>query len=313
MKIALTMGDPAGIGPEITRKALVSITPWLAEQQASITYFGDPKLLGEQAALCDHALIPCASTPTPGQGDPVNAAATIQSIEQAVEACQQGNHHAVVTNPINKAVLYTHGFNFPGHTEFLGHLCACDAPTVMMLSSIEMNVVPITLHVSLADAIAQIRKNGPALIRHAVETTAQAFHNQGINHPRLAISGLNPHAGEQGAMGMEEMEIIAPTIQCFADRKDMTVTGPWPADTMFDAHNRQRYDAALAMTHDQALIPIKTLAFDTAVNVTLGLPIIRTSPDHGTAYDIAGKDIARPDSLIAAIKKAVDMAKATAQ
>ena len=313
MKIALTMGDPAGIGPEVTRKALVSITPWLKEQQASITYFGDPKLLGEQAALCDHASIRCTSAPVPGQGDPANAAATVQAIEQAVAACQQNNHHAVVTNPINKAVLYAHGFNFPGHTEFLGHLCVCDAPTVMMLSSTEMNVIPITLHVSLADAIAQIRNNGPALIRHAVETTAQAFRGQGINQPRLAISGLNPHAGEQGAMGMEEKDIIEPTVRSFAGRSDMTVTGPWPADTMFDAHNRQRYDAALAMTHDQALIPIKTLAFDSAVNVTLGLPIIRTSPDHGTAYDIAGKDIARPDSLIAAIKKAVDMAKATAQ
>jgi len=311
MKIALTMGDPAGIGPEITRKALNIIAPWLADQQVSITYFGDPDLLGAQAAVCDHAPIRCAVPPVPGQGNAANAPATIQSIEQAVRACQQNNYAAVVTNPINKAVLYDHGFTFPGHTEFLGHLCQCDTPTVMMLASADMNVVPITLHVSLADAIGQIHDNGAGLIKHAVKVTANAFHQQGVRRPRLAVTGLNPHAGEKGAMGREELDIIAPAIQAFAGRPDMDVSGPWPADTMFDAHNRQKYDAALAMTHDQALIPIKTLAFDSAVNITLGLPIIRTSPDHGTAYDIAPKDIARPDSLIAAIKKAVDMAKAT--
>ena len=306
MKIALTMGDPAGIGPEITQKALKQLRPWLVNQQVEITYFGDPNLVTWDSIKA----IPCLTPPQPGVGDLANAPPVINAIQEAVSSCVLGNHDAMVTNPINKSVLYGHGFEFPGHTEFLGHLCQCDKPTVMMLTCDDLRVVPITLHVGLALAIEQIQKNGSALISHAIETTANALQQQGIEKPTLAISGLNPHAGEDGAMGREEIDIIIPTINCFRDRLDLNVIGPMPADTMFDAHNRQRYDAALAMTHDQALIPIKALAFDQAVNVTLGLPIVRTSPDHGTAYDIAGQGIARPDSLIAAIKKAVQLAKA---
>ena len=306
MKIALTMGDPAGIGPEITQKALNQLRPWLIKQQVEITYFGDPRLVIWENVKA----IECSKPPKPGVGEQAHAAPIIDAIQKAVAACVKGSHDAVVTNPINKSILYGHGFEFPGHTEFLGHLCQCGQPTVMMLTCDDLSVVPITLHVSLAQAIKDIQNNGSALIKHAIETTATALRQQGIQKPTLAISGLNPHAGEGGAMGQEEIEVIIPTIDGFKDRTDLSVIGPMPADTMFDVYNRKQYDAALAMTHDQALIPIKALAFDQAVNVTLGLPIIRTSPDHGTAYDIAGQGVARPASLIAAIKKAVQLAKA---
>ena len=212
----------------------------------------------------------------------------------------------MVTNPINKAALYDAGFSYPGHTEFLAALTEVPGREIMMLASPQLRVVPVTVHTSLRKAIAALT---PALIVAAARTTAQALRSDfGIASPRLAMAGLNPHAGEQGALGDEEASIIAPALAELRTQ-GIDVSGPWPPDTMFTAAARTRYDAAICMYHDQALIPLKTLDMDHGVNVTLGLPIVRTSPDHGTAYDIAGKGIADPTSLIAAITLAAELAE----
>lgn len=241
----------------------------------------------------------------PGQPDVSAAASVIESIEMAVSLVQQGSASALVTNPIAKHVLYEAGFRHPGHTEFLAALASGGRDDtyhpVMMLWSEQLAVVPVTVHISLADVPS-------ALTTELIVLTGQIVARElrerfGIAHPRLALAGLNPHAGENGAMGTEDASIIVPAIDALR-AGGIEAAGPLPADTMFHARARSRYDAALAMYHDQALIPIKTIAFDEAVNVTLGLPFVRTSPDHGTAFDIAGKGIARPDSLIAAIKLA---------
>ncbi len=211
----------------------------------------------------------------------------------------------MVTNPINKAALCDAGFTYPGHTEFLAALTGASGRQIMMLASPELRVVPVTVHASLRRSIDMITTDA---IVAAARTTATALRLQfGIAQPRLAIAGLNPHAGEQGALGDEETTIIAPAIAALrADGID--ISGPWPPDTMFTAAARARYDVAICMYHDQALIPLKTLDMDHGVNVTLGLPIVRTSPDHGTAYDIAGKGVADPSSLIAAIELAATLA-----
>jgi 4-hydroxythreonine-4-phosphate dehydrogenase len=321
--LALTMGDPAGIGGELSLKA------WLARRTGRpFVAFDDPdrltaiaralhldvpirivNALAVASAVFPEALpvlpIPLAARPQAGHADPANAAAVIASIEQATRHALSGEAAGVVTNPIHKATLYGAGFAHPGHTEFLAALTGTKLP-VMMLASPGLRVVPVTIHTSLRGVFDILTTE---LIVAVARVTADALRRQwGIAAPRLAIAGLNPHAGEDGTMGREEITIIRPAIdQLRADGLD--VSGPWAADSMFTADARASYDAALGMYHDQALIPLKTLDMHHGVNVTLGLPIIRTSPDHGTAFAIAGRGIADPASLIAAIDLASELAR----
>jgi 4-hydroxythreonine-4-phosphate dehydrogenase len=232
------------------------------------------------------------------------------SIRQAVGDVMAGRASAVVTNPIAKSVLYRAGFRHPGHTEYLAELAATANHTpqpVMMLWSVPLAVVPVTIHVSLRDALAQLSADLIVSTARIVVAGLKAYF--GLAHPRLAVSGLNPHAGEEGSLGTEEETIVAPAIEILRG-EGLDVRGPLPADTMFHEAARRTYDCAICMYHDQALIPVKTLAFEDAVNVTLGLPFIRTSPDHGTAFDIAGTGKANPSSLIAALRLAARMAAA---
>jgi 4-hydroxythreonine-4-phosphate dehydrogenase len=239
-----------------------------------------------------------------GRPDAGAAAATIESIQRAVEAVRRGEARAVVTNPIAKALLYQAGFRFPGHTEYLGELAKAwgePAFPVMMIWSEALAVVPVTIHIPLAEAPGAL--SAELIVRTARTVDRDLRARFGLTRPRLALAGLNPHAGEGGAMGREEITIIAPAIETLR-AEGIDATGPFSADTMFHASARARYDVALTMYHDQGLIPVKTLAFDQGVNVTLGLPFVRTSPDHGTAFDIAGRGLANPSSLIAALKLA---------
>jgi 4-hydroxythreonine-4-phosphate dehydrogenase len=327
--LALTMGDPAGIGGEL------SIRAWLAlhESGPAFVALDDPGRLeglarsmglsvpvqaiddaGAAGALFASALpvvpVNLAAAPVPGQPDPSNAAAVVASIERATMLACRGEVSGVVTNPINKAALYQAGFSYPGHTEFLAALTGATGQQIMMLASPMLRVVPVTVHASLRDSIAMLTTE---MIVAAARTTEAALRRDfGIEAPRLAIAGLNPHAGEQGALGTEETDLIQPAIETL--RSDgIAVSGPWPPDTMFTASARTRYDVAVCMYHDQALIPLKTLDMDHGVNVTLGLPIVRTSPDHGTAFDIAGKWLADPTSLIAAILLAASLAERRAR
>ena len=328
--LALTLGEPAGIGPD------VAIAAWLRRAEFGLPPFyllGDrdfisarAKTLGIQVKLADvraeqavdvfaDALPVVATgqvaTARPGLPDGTSAPAAVASIRQAVSDVLAGRASAVVTNPIAKSVLYRAGFKHPGHTEFLAELAASGGKQpqpVMMLWSPALAVVPVTIHLSLREAIAALTSE--LIVATARIVAADLKARFGLVRSRLAISGLNPHAGEDGALGIEEKTIIAPAIETLrADGID--VRGPLPADTMFHNAARESYDCALCMYHDQALIPIKTLAFDDAVNVTLGLPFIRTSPDHGTAFDIAGSGRANPSSLIAALRLADRMAAAT--
>ncbi|MDH3668789.1 MAG: 4-hydroxythreonine-4-phosphate dehydrogenase PdxA [Paracoccaceae bacterium] len=315
--LALTMGDPAGIGAEIAVKAWAS-----GASEAPFFVIGDPDMLRRQtdsvvteiaapeecAAVFADALpvlpMPLPAQAAPGQPDPANAAQVIAWIERAVAFTRSGEADAVVTNPINKkALMDGAGFAFPGHTEYLAHLGGV-ARSVMMLVSPLLRVVPVTIHIPLARVPSALNTE---LIEETARIVAQALiRDFGIERPRLAVAGLNPHAGEDGAMGREEIEVIAPAIgRLRADGLD--ITGPLPADTMFHTSARASYDAALAMYHDQALVPLKALDFAHGVNVTLGLPFIRTSPDHGTAYDIAGTAQADPTSLIEALNLAARM------
>jgi 4-hydroxythreonine-4-phosphate dehydrogenase len=322
--LVLTMGDPAGIGPDITAQA------WACRGEESLPPFaviGDAELIASRAKALGLD-VPTVRAKTPkeayrsfgdalgvlhsdlpvgvkaGQPNPSAAPAVISAIEDAVALVQSGQARAIVTNPINKKQLYDAGLPFPGHTEFLGALARSTGETaapIMMLVSDELRVVPATIHVPLKDVPSALSR---ASIGRIIAGTAQALESCfGISEPRIAVAGLNPHAGENGAMGSEEVEQIAPAI---ADAKanGIDVTGPHPADTLFSAQSRKTYDAAVAMYHDQALIPIKTLAFERAVNLTVGLPFVRTSPDHGTAYAIAGSGQASAVSLIEAIKLA---------
>ncbi len=316
--LALTMGDPAGIGGELTVRA------WRALRSTGPCFVAldDPRRLtgapvrevaaaNAAAGVFADALpvlpVPLAAEARPGQPDRANAKAVIASIEQAVALCLRGEAGGMVTNPINKAALYDAGFAYPGHTEFLATLTGAEGRQIMMLASPTLRVVPVIVHASLRDSIAMLTTDA---IVAAARTTAKALQRDfAIARPRLAVAGLNPHAGEQGALGDEETTIIAPAISTLR-AEGIEASGPWPPDTMFTATARTRYDAAICMYHDQALIPLKTLDMDHGVNVTLGLPIVRTSPDHGTAYDIAGKGIANPASLIAAIKLAAELAYA---
>ena len=319
--LAMTMGDPAGIGPELALAAWRDRTP-----EAPFVVFAAPGILAAAARRAGLALpiietdpagagaafpaglpvVPLKSAveDAPGRPDAANAAATIESIERAVEAVRQGKARALVTNPIAKATLYQAGFKHPGHTEYLGELArAWGAPAfpVMMIWSKTLKVVPVTIHIPLAEAPRAL--TAELIIRTARIVDRDLRVRFGVARPRLALAGLNPHAGEGGAMGREEITIIKPAIEALK-AEGIDAVGPLPADTMFHARARARYDVALTMYHDQGLIPVKTLAFDEGVNVTLGLPFVRTSPDHGTAFDIAGKGIANPASLIAALRLA---------
>jgi len=325
--LALTSGEPAGIGPDI------AIMAWLRRHELKLPAFylrADRGMLEQRArtlglkvelaeigaedaqrAFADVLPVAAtgyAATARPGQPDGSSAEAAIASIRQAVGDVVAGKAAAVVTNPIAKSVLYRAGFRHPGHTEFLAELAAAGgrAPQpVMMLWSPALAVVPVTIHLPLRDAIAQLSSE---LIVTTVRIVAAAMKDRfGLARPRLALSGLNPHAGEDGGLGTEEQRIIAPAAEILR-RDGVEIRGPLPADTMFHNAARNTYDCAICMYHDQALIPIKTIAFDDAVNVTLGLPFVRTSPDHGTAFDIAGTGRANPASLIAALRLAARMA-----
>jgi 4-hydroxythreonine-4-phosphate dehydrogenase len=319
------MGDPAGIGGELTLLA------WLALHRYGPCFVAldDPDRLAKlaHALSLDVPIAPVASpnearaafaaalpvlpvrlanAPQPGRPETANAKAVITSIERAASLALSGDTAGMVTNPINKAALYDAGFAYPGHTEFLAELTGARGRQIMMLVSPSLRVVPVTVHASLRNSIAMLSTD--AIVAAALTTAGALQRDFGIAAPRLVIAGLNPHAGEQGALGDEETTIIAPAIAALrADGID--AAGPWPPDTMFTATARARYDAAICMYHDQALIPLKTLDMDHGVNVTLGLPIVRTSPDHGTAYDIAGKGVADPSSLIAAIELAATLAE----
>jgi len=319
------MGEPAGIGGDVTLKV------WhLHRENLSPFYVLDsPKRLSELArglsldvpieeiAEPAEAIgvfpdrlpvlpinLPAAAVP--GKLDPTNASAVRQSIEIAVEHVMDGRASAVVTNPIHKLALYKDGFEYPGHTEFLAALADVQSEPVMMLAGETLRVVPITRHVSLHDALDLLTAD---LIAETTEITVAALKRDfGIAAPRVALAGLNPHAGEGGAMGHEELDVIGP-ITDELRAKGIDIRGPLPPDTMFYPAMRQSYDVAICMYHDQALIPIKTIEFDSAVNVTLGLPFIRTSPDHGTALDLAGTGKANETSLLAAIRMASLMAR----
>ncbi|MBU8545314.1 MULTISPECIES: 4-hydroxythreonine-4-phosphate dehydrogenase PdxA [Roseomonadaceae] len=321
LPLALTMGEPAGIGGETTAKA------WRALRESGPAFFliGDPAQCPdvpttmieapEQAAAAFATALPILPRPLAaplrlGHPDPANAPAVIGAIEQAVQLALAGRVGAVVTNPIQKAVLTAAGFRHPGHTEFLGELAGDGGPPVMMLACPGLRVVPVTIHVALAEALRSLTT---AMIVEQGRIVAAALRRDfGLAQPRLVIAGLNPHAGEAGTMGREDIEIVAPAIAALR-AAGIAARGPLPADTMFTPRARAGYDAALCMYHDQALIPIKTLDMDGGVNVTLGLRIIRTSPDHGTALDIAGQGLADPGSLIAALRLAGEMAASRAR
>jgi 4-hydroxythreonine-4-phosphate dehydrogenase len=325
--LALTFGEPAGIGPDITIKA------WLRRNELKLPPFyllGDPDFLGQRAKALGLNLrlakvrpedardafadaLPVVATGHPataqaGTPDGNSAEAAMTSIRQAVGDVIAGRASAVVTNPIAKNVLYRAGFRHPGHTEYLAELAATESHTpqpVMMLWSPALVVVPVTIHVALREALAQLSTDLIVTTARIVMAALKA--RFGLANPRLAVSGLNPHAGEDGSIGSEDKTIVAPAVEILRG-EGIEIRGPLPADTMFHAAARQTYDCAICMYHDQALIPIKTLAFEDAVNVTLGLPFIRTSPDHGTAFDIAGTGKASPSSLIAALRLAARMA-----
>jgi 4-hydroxythreonine-4-phosphate dehydrogenase len=317
------MGEPAGIGGEI------ALAAWRALKAAGPVFFAidDPARLTTLAAILGwdvpvatigapeeaagrfaRALpvlpVPLAAPVIPGTPDRRNAPAVIDAIEQAVAFARAGRAAAVVTNPISKAVLYAAGFAHPGHTEFLAALTGGGLP-VMLLASPQLRVVPVTVHVALRTAIAMLSTE--LIVRIGRIAAAGLVRDFGIARPRLAVAGLNPHAGEEGALGSEDREIVAPATAALA-AEGIAAAGPFPPDTMFTPAARAHYDAALCMYHDQALIPLKTLDMTHGVNVTLGLPIVRTSPDHGTAFDIAGRGCADPASLIAALGMAAAMA-----
>ncbi|MGB0497650.1 MAG: 4-hydroxythreonine-4-phosphate dehydrogenase PdxA, partial [Rubricella sp.] len=252
---------------------------------------------------------PLPAPPLPGTPVPAHARHVIDWIEEAVALCLSGAASGLVTAPINKKVLKEGGgFAFPGHTEFLAHLTGAER-AVMMLAGPDLRVVPVTIHIALADVPGALTAG--AIVETATITHDALIRDFGIARPRIAVAGLNPHAGEGGVMGREEIEILAPALDVLR-RRGIDLRGPLPADTMFHARARRAYDAAICMYHDQALVPLKTLAFDEGVNVTLGLPIIRTSPDHGTAYDIAGTGRADPASMAEALALAARMAEARA-
>ena len=320
--IAITMGDPAGVGGELTLKA------WKAQGEHNLPVFfsiDDPDRLRainpdmrieeienpDQANEIFYDAVPVLpiklkETAKLGALNPLNSALVIESIERAVDLCLKGQASALVTNPIHKAALYDAGFTHPGHTEFVAHLCGKNETPIMMLASKELRVVPLTVHIPVKDVpnklTADLIIEKTRIINESLKSDFK------IVSPRIAVAGLNPHAGEGGTIGLEDQDVIAPAIEKLKE-EELDVFGPLPADTMFHETARENYDVALGMYHDQALIPLKTLDFHGGVNITLGLSVVRTSPDHGTALDIAGQGIANPQSFINAIKTAELIAK----
>ncbi|MBY5401797.1 MULTISPECIES: 4-hydroxythreonine-4-phosphate dehydrogenase PdxA [Rhizobium] len=328
--LALSQGDPAGIGPDITLMA------WLRRRELGLPPFfliGDPDVLAlrarelnlavsiretdsasEAAGMFADALpvmtIPAGIEVVAGEPHAATAKGTITAIEKAVSLVINGEALAVVTNPIAKAVLYEAGFRFPGHTEFLADLAARatgrPVTPVMMLSGPKLRAIPVTIHIPVRDVPQAL--TGELIMETCRIAHEDLRHRFGIEAPRLAVAGLNPHAGEGGAIGKEDEDVIRPAIERLRD-EGVDAIGPLPADTMFHDEARARYDVAVCMYHDQALIPAKALGFDDSVNVTLGLPFVRTSPDHGTAFGIAGKGLAREQSLVAALKLAAQLGR----
>ena len=316
--VALTCGEPAGVGLELAEQAwralrgelpffLIADPRHLIGDIASQVISHPSEAQGVMATALPVLPLEFAGSADKGQADPANAAGVIQAIERGVALVQDGSAAAICTAPIHKKALKDGaGFAFPGHTEFLAHLADVDT-VVMMLACSELRVVPTTIHIPLKNVPAALTSD---LLEETIRITVADLSSKfGLTAPRVAVAGLNPHAGEGGAMGFEDADVIAPVIEKLKS-EGVAISGPLPADTMFHARARAQYDVAICAYHDQALIPIKTLDFDRGVNVTLGLPFIRTSPDHGTAFDIAGKGIAKPDSLIAALRMARDMAMA---
>lgn len=313
--VALSCGEPAGIGPELAEAA------WqVMKADLPFVWIGDARHLpgtvphvilqdpAEAGTVSARALpvwqIDMPGPRIPGEPQASHAAGVIRAIEEAVQLVQQERAGAVCTLPIHKQALAEGAnFAFPGHTEFLAHLAGVDE-VVMMLASDRLRVVPVTIHIAIADVPATLTAD---LLERRIRITYEALVRQfGIAAPRLAVAGLNPHAGEGGRMGHEDAQVIAPVLaQLRAEGMDLR--GPLPADTMFHDRARAGYDAAICMYHDQALIPIKTLDFDEGVNLTLGLPFVRSSPDHGTAFDIAGKGVANPSSTLAALRMAAKL------
>ncbi len=326
--LALSGGEPAGIGPEIAARA------WAGRRELDLPPFyfiGDPGLLAARARRAGIELAITETEPDdaarifrdalpvlpiarntadrPGEPNVANAPGVIAAIDRAVADTMAGDAAAVVTLPIAKKPLYDAGFDFPGHTEYLAHLAQSHTGTpavpVMMLAGPQLRAVPVTVHIALAQVPERLTRD---LLEQTIRITAGDLASRfGIAAPRLAVAGLNPHAGEGGAMGREEIETIVPVLDKLRG-EGLSIAGPLPADTMFHERARAAYDVAICMYHDQALIPAKMLGFDDTVNVTLGLPFVRTSPDHGTAFDIAGTGKARADSLIAALRMAADLA-----
>lgn len=333
LPLALSIGEPAGIGPDVLLAAFASFIE--DEERPAFVAFGDPVFLASRAARLglDGLPIQTISGPAqfqrdalnvvaighqlddmPGHLDPATGAATVASITAGLDAVRAGLCAALVTAPINKANLYATGFAFPGHTEFLEDYAVRHWPNahlapkaVMMLAGPNLRTVPVTVHIPLGQVATSLSQD--MIVEVGERTAADLCARFGIAAPRLAIAGLNPHAGEQGALGKEDDAIIAPAVAALV-AKGIDASGPIPADTMFHAQAREQYDAALCMYHDQALIPVKALDFHGTVNVTLGLPFVRTSPDHGTALSLAGTGQAAPQSMIAAIKLAHKMAQA---
>jgi len=325
--LVLTLGEPAGIGPDITIEA------WLRRPSTPPFIFaGDAALLARRARLLGHDVpieiadpaeatglfpnaLPCLDSSPPVEGvpgriDSTDTPAVVQSIRNAVSLVHAGEASAIVTNPINKKALSIAGFPFPGHTEFLAALAlemfAAPSTPVMMLAGPDLRVVPVTIHIPLKDVPLVL---STSLIVETGRIVARELTTRfGVTHPRLAVCGLNPHAGEEGMLGAEDEAIVRPAVDALR-AEGIDATGPHSADTMFHAAARKTYDAVLCMYHDQALIPLKTLAFEEGVNVTLGLPFIRTSPDHGTALALAGTGGARATSLIEALRLAAVLAR----
>jgi 4-hydroxythreonine-4-phosphate dehydrogenase len=320
--LAVSLGDPSGIGPEVVAKA------WVGRRALGLPPFvavGDPRSLSEvwdgplvvlsnpleALDAFEHGLpllaVPAAAASLPGRPTTAGAHCSLDSLELAVGLARSGTCAGVVTGPVAKHQLYAIGFSHPGQTEFVAERCGVSPGNVaMMLAGPTLRTVPVTTHLPLRDVPERLTSG---LIEARGRVTLRGLQkNFGIAHPRLAVAGFNPHAGENGALGSEEMEVIQPAIAALR-AEGWDVTGPHPADTMFHASARARYDAALCMYHDQALIPLKALHFEEGVNMTLGLPIIRTSPDHGTAFDIAGEDRADPRAIAAAIRMAASSAR----
>lgn len=319
--LVVSLGDPAGVGPEVIAKA------WLARKQAGLPPFfavgdrgaitavwnGPVRLIvdpAEATACFDEALpllaVDHAGEITPGVPTLSGAHSALHALEMATGLARSGTASALVTGPVSKAQLYAVGFTHPGQTEFVAERCGVSGNNcAMMLVGPDLRTVPVTTHVALADVPALLT---PELLMARIRVTERGLaRNFGIERPRIAVAGLNPHAGEGGALGREEIEIIAPALEQLRS-EGLDIIGPLAADTMFHPRARATYDAAVCLYHDQALIPLKTLYFDEGVNMTLGLPIVRTAPDHGTAFEIAGTDTAEPGAMIAAIRVAAQCA-----